>query len=378
LLAASHPLVFTWGQNFWGGGVAMIGGALIVGALARAQRGARWVDGITCGVGLAIVLNSRPFEGTLLILIAAIATRALKRPNQLVAWRFLLPIGALAVLTAGWMAYYNFRVTGSALRLPDMEYTRQYMAAPRFWWMPATPEKSYRHEAIARFHRESEYQEYLRQTTAAGFLTAQAGKIAGLTREWLLRPPYTSILLLPACALAAWRWRRGRWLAAIVIGVPIGEMALTPWFRAHYMAVVMPAFFALATMGLLAINRRNRLLGKLAAGIVVAGQVAAIGFIVRQMIVAPNVAGLPREMAIQRLNEEPGKHLVFVRYEGQKQTIFEWVYNSADIDSQRIIFARDMGEPQNQQLRHYYRDRRAWRAIVRGVEFELIPPQPKK
>ena len=35
----------------------------------------------------------------------------------------------------------------------------------------------------------------------------------------------------------------------------------------------------------------------------------------------------------------------------------EWVYNSADIDSQRVVFAHDLGVEQNRALLAYYPDR---------------------
>jgi hypothetical protein len=36
----------------------------------------------------------------------------------------------------------------------------------------------------------------------------------------------------------------------------------------------------------------------------------------------------------------------------------EWVYNGADIDGQRVVWARDLGDSENQKLEHYYPDRK--------------------
>jgi hypothetical protein len=60
-----------------------------------------------------------------------------------------------------------------------------------------------------------------------------------------------------------------------------------------------------------------------------------------------------------QLAQVPGKQLVFVRY-WPKHTVTEWVYNGANIDSQTVVFARDLGAPENEQLQSYYPDRKAW------------------
>ena len=65
-------------------------------------------------------------------------------------------------------------------------------------------------------------------------------------------------------------------------------------------------------------------------------------------------------MAInQQISRVPGKHLVFVRY-WPPHTFKEWVYNSADIDGSRIVWARDLGSTENQKLLRYYPDRTVW------------------
>ena len=59
----------------------------------------------------------------------------------------------------------------------------------------------------------------------------------------------------------------------------------------------------------------------------------------------------------RQLAAMPGKLLVFVRYSPHHIFQEEWVYNAADIDAARIVWARDLGPEENQSLLRYYPDR---------------------
>ena len=56
----------------------------------------------------------------------------------------------------------------------------------------------------------------------------------------------------------------------------------------------------------------------------------------------------------------PGKQLVFVRYWPQHIFQDEWVYNAADIDASRVVWARDLGPTENENLVRHYPDRKVW------------------
>jgi hypothetical protein len=51
----------------------------------------------------------------------------------------------------------------------------------------------------------------------------------------------------------------------------------------------------------------------------------------------------------------------------------EWVYNGADIDGQRIVWARDLGPEKLPKLLEYYKDRRKWLIEVGSLEVKLRP-----
>jgi hypothetical protein len=56
----------------------------------------------------------------------------------------------------------------------------------------------------------------------------------------------------------------------------------------------------------------------------------------------------------------PGSHLVFVRAKTDEYNLLQWIYNDADIDRSRIVWARDLGPERNAELVRYYAGRQVW------------------
>jgi len=60
------------------------------------------------------------------------------------------------------------------------------------------------------------------------------------------------------------------------------------------------------------------------------------------------------------LSKRPGKQLVIVRYTAFHEVNQEWVYNEADIDNSKIVWAREVDAPSDAALVKYFHDREIW------------------
>jgi hypothetical protein len=80
--------------------------------------------------------------------------------------------------------------------------------------------------------------------------------------------------------------------------------------------------------------------------------------------------GIPRSRVLSEFEGYPGRQLAIVRYAATHSVFDEWVYNAADVDSSKVVWAREMDWPHNAELLNYFSDRRAWL-----VEPDLIPPK---
>src|SRR5207248_8280602 len=144
-----------WAASYWGGAVAATGGALVLGALGRLRRRIDVRNSILFAFGIAVLMNSRPFEGLLLAVCATVAlfmsVRRQSTPLHVVLKKCVLPGALLLGLTGAGMLYYCWRTTGNAFRLPYQENLRQYIPRRMFIFGKSQP-KTYRHAALARFY----------------------------------------------------------------------------------------------------------------------------------------------------------------------------------------------------------------------------------
>jgi hypothetical protein len=79
-----------------------------------------------------------------------------------------------------------------------------------------------------------------------------------------------------------------------------------------------------------------------------------------------------RAQLVAELQKTPGNHLIIVHYPEGYSRVHEWVYNRADIDRAKVVWAQDMG-PQNEELIHYFSNRQVWMLQASPEPASLIP-----
>jgi hypothetical protein len=82
---------------------------------------------------------------------------------------------------------------------------------------------------------------------------------------------------------------------------------------------------------------------------------------------------MSRTEILRSLQNAPGEHLILVHYNPTHSPDREWVYNAADVDHAKVVWARDMGERDNLELLLYFRNRKVWRVNPDEIPTQLEP-----
>jgi len=354
--------VFTyWDNSYWGGALAATAGALVLGALPRIRRHQRVRDAILMAIGIAMLANTRPYEGMILSLAAAavllVWTIQKKAEPALMLRRIALPMLLILLVAGAATGYYCWRVTGSAIKLPQQLNRDTYALAKYFYWQSAYPARSYHHQALRDFYTRLEWNEFRKARSVPGFFIQNFKMVA---RGWLffLAPALTMPLFAMGRVVLDRRVRI--LLIAAVAGV--ASSAAVIFFNINYLAPIVSAMLALMIQGMRHLrfwHQQGKPVGLFLVRAMVVICIVMIPIQVRILAAIPTI-GSERAQLERDLAALPGPQLVLVRYAAGHHPLLEWVYNAADIDGQKVVWARDMGAEQNEELLRYYTDRRVW------------------
>ena len=383
-LAVMRLALFSyWAGTYFGGAVAAIGGAMVLGALPRIKRHQRVRDAGMMAVGLALLANTRPYESLFFCIPVAGALMMWmlgkkSPPLQFSMLRVVLPLSLLLAIAFGAMGFYFWRVTGSPFRIPYQVNIATYHLV-YFPWQKLGPPAEYNHEVMREFYQGA--------PVIGQYRLAHLHPI----RTLLLKPvPFWLFYLGPALTLPffvwfAIKWRgRFRWPTSrksrfllLVLGTTFVGLSLPIYLPpAHYSAALTAAVYALLLQAMRSM-RLWRPNGQ-PTGKFLVRAVPLICFALLPLRAAESLLhislpptvihtwystdfhNLDRARVLAQLREEPGRHLVIVRYKPDHEILEEWVYNEADIDGSQVVWARDMGASKNQELIDYYKKRRVW------------------
>ena len=357
-----------WDDSYWGGALAATGGALILGALPRIMRRQRIRDALLMALGIAIVANTRPYEGFVLCLPVAAALlvwiAGKKRPPvHVLIGRLAIPLSLSLIVLGLAMGYYFWRVTGSPFRMPYQVNRDTYAVARYFLWQKAKPQPVYHHQVMRDFYLGRELSPYLEARSLAGFVVATLIKMG---RLWLF---YVGPALTIPLFLLPWMRhdRRIKWLL-ITGAISLAGTELIVFFMAHYSAPMTGVIVAVGVQGMrhLRVWRwQGKPIGLFLVRALVVICVLMAPFEVRRLAASATPGtweslGVERAKLLAQLDALPGRHLVLVSYKPDHDAMAEWVYNGADIDPSRVVWARDMGATENEELIRYYSGRRVW------------------
>jgi hypothetical protein len=383
VLAILRLALFSYWTNTYTGGswLSALGGALVLGALPRLMKTARFRYAMLMAAGIVLLGLTRPYEGLLLSLpVAVVLGRWLlfgkNRPPAAVLLRGAAVPLALIAAAVLWLGYYDYRAFGSPFTLPYTVARNTYAVAPYYIWQPAHPMPNYRHEEMRRFYIENELTGLAELHSWSGFIPETLKKFT-----WGMVMFFAGMALLPPLVLG-WRVlfdRRLRflvlcfffWMAGMTIGV-----FLIP----HYLAPFTAAFYALGLQAMRHLrawkpegNPGGLALVRLLVTICIA--MAGLRAFAEPLHLIPpewpggiwidswsgpgNFGG-ERARIEARLEQFPGSQLAIVRYSPVHEPMDEWVYNAADIDSSKVIWAREMDAANNLDLIRYYKDRQVW------------------
>jgi hypothetical protein len=370
LLAVVRISWFSYfGNGYWGGSVAMLGGCLLLGGAARLVRRPSARDGVWMALGLILLANSRPFEGALLALPTC--SYVLYRQRT---WRCLLPGFALLLLGTACTGYYCVRVTGQ-LTLPWIAHWHQWGMNPPFLFGKPNYAAHYQFPEQLIYNRDSDMFPYSSLKTKTDFV---AEIVAKSIYQWLFFI-YPALTLPLIGLLPMLRSPRYRFLM-LTLAFECAGYSVVTWLQAHYFAVNTGIVYLVLLNGLrwMHISRHGNLLrGTLAS--------VAIMAVVRLLLVPTsgfptwatwiNLTGqTPAWQDIHRLMEaKPARQLVIVRYRPDHLWQDDWINNGYDIAGQHVIWARDT-EPaeSNLPLLCAFRDRQVW--LLTPPEHGFIPP----
>lgn len=402
-----------WAQSYWGGMAAATGGALFLGGFRRLFKKISISVTLLMTLGGIILVNSRPFEGTMMMIpgLFVLAVRLLRDgksscPQKI--RRIVLPGILLTAAALSWMAYYNYRVTGSAVRFAYTEHQSQYFSTPLFFFQNPSESALEGHERLQRLYRFLNESEFYRNAEVYGLpkishLYPLYGFVCLITNipYFLFFPPLMVFFYVGAFLAAG----KNKWMLFIFLVVLFTFACMstaTYWDNPHYAAPLICCFYLLLIEGIRCffISAKKRSQKNLTVAllmVVLTGSFVYKYFYAEEWffplpktlkskdfsplklnLAEPHDLEIPKRATylkplIDRTADTGEKYLALVSYSNDYSIHDEIVYNRADLGNSSMIWAFDLGMEKNRNLLNFYTDRKILKVEISNSQLLIKP-----
>jgi hypothetical protein len=389
-----------WSQSYWGGMIAAGGGALFFGGFRRLFNKLDVGSTVWMTLGGIVLVNSRPFEGTLLMVIPTLF---------LIVWLIrdggnslgtklkvvLLPGLLLGSVALGTMSYQFYRVTGNPFKMPYSVHHAQYYPTPLFIFQPINHEATRGNARIRRMYDNYTSPPFLDNVLKQGWLpdTIYLSPIYGFGYLLFALPvfllsPLLAILLYFSLPMVL---HRSRWMLLMGISILFTFVCMSFavwWDQYHYMAPVTSGVVLLFVEGCRQFYSSSRKLRDRQI-VMTCFAVLTIGSIVflqltyhastnrsssysidRDLLRRSLTDGEPAQILIPKraayfkyeldriADKLPGKYVAIVSYDNNFDFHDEVIFNRSDLENAKLIWAHDLGGEKNDSLVNHYNDRK--------------------
>jgi len=356
LLFSMHPMIsIAWGETYWGGAVAALGGALVFGSIARLEVRRTWKSAVALGIGLTALANSRPYEGLVASLPAAvwfgwICWTAIRQGDlKGVATTVLTTLSVLAVGLL-MFASYNQAVTGAPWKMPYQVWVEQTLDTSSIGSLLVDQDASTKKVLGAR------------SGESAGGLLALPKWQFKLLRHYFF---FLRVALIVPLLAVPWILRKQRIAVLVLVYVLVAGCVIVNQHSGwpHYYAPATPLLFVLVVSGIRQMSASGVRLRCLAT-------VCTFAVIASGALAQWEWSGSPYEPSKQWvyaraeveqfLGERDRGQVVAVRYHKGRDVGDEWVWNTGRPNSQKVIWVHALDEASLNELLQDHTERDAW------------------
>jgi hypothetical protein len=379
LLTLLNPSVVGWGQSYWGGEVAMLGGAIVLGSLLRLIRGLHRypANRLMClslffGWGTVLLLNSRLFEGGLFLGTMGMVGLAMRwkdilSPTRAMQWR-ACGIGVAIPLILGilWFCLYNTAVTQKPFQIPYAVYTKQYDPLPVFLGQPSDPLPSYDIARMRTFYqsylvrleeRNRNWKSYIKEKKLPSLLNIslnnrllQFGFIA-VGASFLL---FRGLVLVKWLFVASLLFVAGASLVIFDSGPHYSAPGYALLLLICLMGLRWLSTLALSRWGWKKLGRPLRLLPVILLPLALVDAAQSLRITVEEKAKQREDFPMARQRLIDTYTTQEGQYLMLVRYHPDYTFHHEWVANGANLPTQKVLWAHLLDDSRNRRLLEAY------------------------